>query len=228
MKIGVLSDIHSNAVALQAVFSQLEDANVGEYICAGDVVGYYSRPNETISMLKELDPLTVRGNHDEGVTTETPSSFNYYAKRSLDWNRRQLTEESRRFLRRLPPTIRMEVGGQEVFIAHGSPRNPINEYIHEGDISEEFLDYSFERLPDVVILGHTHKPYVKSVDDTLVVNPGSVGQPRDRDPRASYAILDTEGPSAEIKKAWYNIDQIAEETKEYLPRKLAERLYEGK
>ena len=228
MKIGVLSDIHSNVVALQAALSRLKDANVGGYICAGDVVGYYSRPNETISLLKEIDPLTVRGNHDEGVMTETPSSFNYYAKRSLDWNRRQLTEESLQFLRRLPPTIRTEIDGREVFIAHGSPRNPINEYIHEEDISKEFLDYSFERPPEVVILGHTHKPYVKTVGDTLVLNPGSVGQPRDRDPRASLAILETEELSAEIKKAWYNVDEIAEDTKEYLPRKLADRLYEGK
>lgn len=228
MKIGVLSDIHSNAVALEAVLSRLEDANVEEYICAGDVVGYYSRPNETISLLKEVNPLIVRGNHDEGVTTETPSSFNYYAKRSLDWNRRELTEEGTRFLRRLPPTIRTEIGGREVFIAHGSPRNPISEYIHEEDISEEFLDYSFEKPPEVVVLGHTHKPYVKKVGDTLVLNPGSVGQPRDRDPRASFAVLETKKPSAEIRKAWYNVDEIAEHTKEYLPRKLADRLYEGK
>lgn len=228
MKIGVFSDIHSNAVALKAVLSRLEDANVDEYICVGDVVGYYSRPNETISMLKEVNPLTVRGNHDEGVTTETPSSFNYYAKRSLDWNRRQLTEESLQFLRRLPPTIRTEVDGRELFIAHGSPRNPINEYIHEDDISKGFLDYSFEKPPDVVMLGHIHKPYVKYVCDTLVLNPGSVGQPRDRDPRASFAVLETEELSADIKKAWYNVDEIAEDTKEHLPRKLAERLYEGK
>lgn len=228
MKIGVLSDIHSNAVALEAVLSRLEDANVEKYICAGDVVGYYSRPNETISMLKEVDPLTVRGNHDEGVTNETPTSFNYYAKRSLDWNRRQLTEESLRFLRRLPPTIRTEIGGREAFIAHGSPRNPINEYIHEEDISEEFINYSFDRPPEVVVLGHTHKPYVKRVGNTLVLNPGSVGQPRDRDPRASFAVLEIEELSAEIKKTWYNVDEIADHTKEYLPRKLADRLYEGK
>ena len=228
MKVGVISDIHSNAVALEAVLSRLEDAEVEEYVCAGDVVGYYSRPNETISGLRKVDPLTVRGNHDEGVTTETPTSFNYYAKRSLDWNRRQLTEESFRFLRRLPPTIRVDIDGREVFIAHGSPRNPVKEYIQERDISEEFLEYSFDRPPEVVVLGHTHKPYVKRVGDTLVLNPGSVGQPRDRDPRASFAVLETEELSAEIKKAWYNIDEIAEHTKEYLPRKLADRLYEGK
>lgn len=228
MKIGILSDIHSNAVALQAVLSWLEDANIEKFICAGDIVGYYSRPNETISMLDETDLLTVRGNHDEGVMTKTPISFNYYAKRSLDWNRRQLTEESLQFLRKLPPTIRTEIGGREVFIAHGSPRNPINEYVYEEDISEEFLDYSFERLPEVVILGHTHKPYVKNIGDTLVLNPGSVGQPRDRDPRASFAVLKTEELSAEIRKVWYNVDEIAEHTKEYLPRKLADRLYEGK
>lgn len=228
MKIGVLSDIHSNAVALKAVLSRLEDANVDEYICAGDIVGYYSFPNKTVSLLKEIEPLTVQGNHDKGVTNGTPSSFNYYAKRSLDWNRRQLTEESLQFLSRLPPTIRTEVGGREVFIAHGSPRNPINEYIHEGDISERFLDYSFERPPEMLILGHTHKPYVKSVGNHLVLNPGSVGQPRDRDPRASFAVLDTEEPSADIRKAWYNVDEIADDTKEHLPRKLAERLYEGK
>ena len=228
MKIGVISDIHSNAVALETVLSRLEDANVKEYICAGDVVGYYSRPNETISVLQEVNPLTVRGNHDDGVMTETPTSFNYYAKRSLDWNRRQFTEESLRFLRQLPPTIRTEISGREIFIAHGSPKNPISEYIHEDDITEEFLDYSFDRSPEIVILGHTHKPYVKTVGDTLVLNPGSVGQPRDRDPRASFAVLKTTEPSAEIRKAWYNIDEIAEHTKEHLPRKLADRLYEGK
>ena len=228
MRVGVFSDIHSNAVALEAVLSRLEEANVDEYICAGDVVGYYPLPNETISLLKKVDPLTVRGNHDEGAITETPSSFNYYAKRALDWNRRQLTEENLRFLKRLPPTIRTEFEGCEVFIAHGSPKNPITEYIQEKDISKEFLDYSFERPPDVVILGHTHKPYVQNIGDTLILNPGSVGQPRDRDPRASYALLETDEPSADVKKSWYDIDEISEETKKYLPRKLAERLYEGK
>ena len=228
MKVGVLSDIHSNAVALKSVLSRLADANVDRYICAGDVIGYYSLPNESISLLKEVDPLTVRGNHDDGVMSETPSSFNYYAKRALDWNRRQLTEESLQYLKRLPPTIRTTIGGSDILIAHGSPRNPINEYIYEEDISEEFLDYSFERRPDVVILGHTHKPYAKTIGETLVLNPGSVGQPRDRDPRASYAILDTEKQKADIRKAWYNVDEIAEDTKEHLPRKLAERLYEGK
>lgn len=228
MKIGIFSDIHANVVALRAVLSRLDDAGVEEYVCAGDLVGYYTQPNEVISLLEEIGPLTVRGNHDEGVVTETPSSFNYYAKRALDWNRRHLTEESLRYLKRLPPTIRIEIDGLEVFIAHGSPKHPISRYIYEEDISRDFLDHSFERWPDVVILGQTHVPYIKRVDETLILNPGSVGQPRDRDPRASFAILDTEDLSAEIRKAWYRIDEVADRTKEYLPRELAERLYEGR
>lgn len=227
MKIAVVSDLHSNVVALDAVLRDLESENIENILCAGDLVGYYPFPDETVSRVRDVNALCVLGNHDFGLVTETPRDFNRLAKRALDWNRRNLSEENLVYLEELPETRRMTLDGLDIFLAHGSPARPIDEYIWEEDIDEDFLDVFFESPPDVVILGHTHRPYVKVVGNTLCMNPGSVGQPRDGDPRASFGVIDTKSFEAELRRVEYEIDWVAKETEEYLPRRLAERLYEG-
>lgn len=228
MQIGVISDIHSNIVALEAVLRKLEEERPEKILCAGDLVGYYPFPDQTVSRIRDVEALCVLGNHDFGLITDTPHEFNRMAKRALDWNRRNLSEENLVYLEELPETRRLIIDNIDIFVAHGSPSHPIDEYIWEKDISEEFLDQSFETVPDVVILGHTHRPYVQIVGETVCLNPGSVGQPRDGDPRASFAVIDTESYEVNIHRVEYEIDWVAEETEEYLPRQLAERLYEGR
>lgn len=228
MKIGVISDVHSNVVALDAVLRALEDEEINVILCAGDLVGYYPFPDETVSKIRNVGAICILGNHDLGLITETPIGFNRVAKRALDWNRRLLSEENRAFLEGLPDTFRRTIGGLDIFMAHGSPTHPIDEYIWEDDLNDAFLNDSFDTIPDVVILGHTHRPYVKILGNTMCMNPGSVGQPRDGDPRASFGVIHPDSSEAELRHVEYEIDWVAKETEEYLPRKLAERLYEGR
>lgn len=228
MKLGVLSDVHSNAKALEQVLASLTRRQVKRVICAGDLVGYYTQPNRVIELLEPARVESVMGNHDLGVLEGTPLGFNVYARRALDWNRRQIKQNSLKYIERLPRTFKTEISGLDVFVAHGSPKNPINEYVFEDKVDASFLDYSFEDIPDVVILGHTHVPYVKKIENTLILNPGSVGQPRDGNPKASFAIIDTQGLTAEIKRVEYDIESVVKEVSEYLPRQLGERLKQGR
>lgn len=228
MKIGVISDVHSNVVALDAVLRVLEEEVSDTILCAGDLVGYYPFPDETVSKIRDVEAICILGNHDFGLITGTPKGFNRIAKRALDWNRRHISEENRVYLEELPDTIRRTINGLDIFMAHGSPTYPIDEYTWEHDIDKTFLKESFDIIPDVVILGHTHRPYVKILGNTVCMNPGSVGQPRDGDPRASFGVIDTDSYEAELRHVEYEIDWVAKETEEHLPRKLADRLYEGR
>lgn len=231
MRVGVISDIHSNAVALTAVLNHLEQKDVETILCAGDVVGYYPMPNETIDILlqSKWNFQTILGNHDAAVIGETPSEFNIDAKRAIDWTRRELSREGRGYLNSLPLEYHQELNGLEIYMTHGSPDNPLNEYIWEENLNERAVQFWFnDRPPDFVIFGHTHRPYIRKVKSTTFVNPGSVGQPRDGNPRAAFAIVDLNAKHVNQYRVDYNIDEIAHLTKEYLPRNLADRLYKGK
>lgn len=228
MKIGVISDIHANAPALRVVLDGLADRDVDQTLCAGDVVGYYPFPNEVISLLGEQDVRSIVGNHDAAVLDETPSGFSIDAKRAADWTRRQLTPESNAFLESLPMTIEETIDGRDVYVVHGSPEDPLNEYIWGDEVDERALDYWFDNRPDLVIFGHTHRPFVKEIGSTTVLNPGSVGQPRDRNPRSAFAVVDLKSLSVDRYRVDYDIDTVADETGKYLPRKLGDRLYEGR
>lgn len=228
MKIGLISDIHANAPALRVVLDGLADKDVDRILCAGDVVGYYPFPNEVVSLLEEHDVRSIVGNHDAAVLDETPSRFSINAKRAADWTRRELTPESNEFLESLPLVFEETIDGRDIYMVHGSPEDPLNEYIWEDEVDERALDYWFEDHPDFLILGHTHRPFVKKVGSTTVLNPGSVGQPRDKNPRSAFAIVDLQLLSVNRYRVDYDIDAVADETGEILPRKLGERLYEGR
>lgn len=227
MKIGVISDIHSNSLALERVLEAFSERGIESILCAGDLIGYGSQPNRVVRLLRILDVTAVRGNHDDGLIGGTPSEFNIYAKRALDWNRRNLDDKYKRYLEELPDYWREEIDGQDTYMVHGSPKNPISGYIYSEDIGPEFLEFSFKSLPNIVIMGQTHLPYSKTVGRTLVVNPGSVGQPRDGDPRASCAIIDTEALDAEILRIDYDQQKVAEDILQHLPKKLANRVLSG-
>lgn len=228
MRIALISDIHSNAPALLSVLSDIDNRRVDSIFCAGDLVGYYAFPNKVVSEVKANEMECVRGNHDEAVITETPSDFNIRAKRAADWTRRNLSEQGHQFLRGLKSEYRERLDGVDVYMTHGSPVDPINEYVHQEDVTESLLQRWFETPPDVVVLGHTHTPMLVTVGGTSVVNPGSVGQPRDGNPDASYAVFDTDDVSIEFFRVPYDIDETAFETQKELPKRLADRLYEGR
>lgn len=228
MKIGVISDVHANAPALEAVLNRLSELEVDRVFCAGDVVGYYPFPDETISLFIDHDVQSVLGNHDAAVIGETPPNFNITAKRAIDWTRRTLSISCYEYLESLPVVIEEDINEREMFIVHGSPREKLDEYVWKENVDQGIIDFWFSSTPDFVILGHTHRPFVKSVGEAIILNPGSVGQPRDGDPKASFAVIDLKALNVDRYRVDYEIDKVARKTLEYLPRKLADRLYEGR
>lgn len=228
MKLAFISDVHSNASALSEILRDIQDRQINTIYCAGDIVGYNASPNRTVNLFREYRIQSVRGNHDEAVLTETPNDFSIVAKRATDWTRRQINEDNRKFLRDLPPAIRTNREGVDLYITHGSPSDNLNEYVYKNEINEEKISRWFDKSPELAVLGHTHRQFVVQLENTTVLNPGSVGQPRDGNPEAAYAVFDTEENIAKLHRVKYDIDVAAERTRAVLPRKLADRLYNGR
>lgn len=226
MKIAVISDIHSNYEALLSVMDHIEQKEVQNIFCCGDLIGYNSRPNEVIELLKEKEVQSVRGNHDDALFTGA-ANFNPVAKQCLEINREILTEENLEYLRELNQIETHEIDNKDIIQVHGSPKDPINAYIYEESVSESFIeDQSITQ--DIILMGQTHKPFVKEVQNKIFVNPGSVGQPRDGDPRASYALIDIEKKEVSIIRREYDIDATVEKNEDVnIPERVGERLYKG-
>jgi putative phosphoesterase len=219
MEVAVIADVHSNLPALEAVLAEVEGLSV--YSC-GDVVGYYPFPNETIDLVRKRGITGVMGNHDYAVVKGDVSALNTSAAAAVRWTRNVLSGPNLEYLASLPESYR----GKGFTIYHGSPQNKLFEYVFPV-YPEEKLELS-SLDTEVLILGHTHIPFVKKLGSGLVINPGSVGQPRDGDPKAPYAILDAEKKKVTMKRVAYDIDMVAEEIRRNgLPEGLAERLYRG-
>lgn len=216
--IAIISDIHSNTEALSAVLEDIRRHQVEQIICLGDLVGYGPNPGPCLDMIIQHCQMVILGNHDYAVLYE-PTHFNLGAESAVYWTRSTLREDpdeekvKRRydFLGKRP--IRKILSGKdfgvrEILLLHGSPRRPINEYIFPDDIytAPEKVSGAFEKIAHVCFVGHTHVPGVfresldfrapddiggeyEFNDEKVLINVGSVGQPRDRDPRASYVIL---------------------------------------
>jgi diadenosine tetraphosphatase ApaH/serine/threonine PP2A family protein phosphatase len=241
-KILVISDIHANLTALEAV---LQDAGpVEETWCLGDVVGYGPDPNDCILRLIGLPNLTcLMGNHDmAAVGGLVLDVFNHDARNSLIWQKKVLTAESLDFLRTRPQVLQTR---GEVSLVHGSPRDPVWEYVLNTAVALENLEHFDTHW---CFLGHTHYQSIfqyhtdsqrmeiqlpkpgdtYSMNGRAILNPGSVGQPRDRDTRAAYAIYDTESNTWQPKRVTYDIKEVQERIiKAGLPARHAKRLSSG-
>ncbi len=226
-KVCVLSDIHSNLDAFQAVLKDMP--KVDSIICAGDFVGYGAEPNEVVKLARSKDMRAVLGNHDYGATARDKSGFNPIAAQALLWTSEKLDKDNAKYLRGLPEQLNMTLGEKKVFVVHGSPRDPLFEYVFPDVSNQELFQLTRDVAADVVILGHTHAPMTHIIQGKLVVNPGSVGQPRDRDPRASYAILDIKEEVEVIqRRVEYDIEKTAKKIKSAgLPSEFATRLFFG-
>lgn len=241
-RIAIVSDIHSNLAALEAV---LDDAGaVDGYLCTGDIVGYGPQPNESIARLLDLDARCILGNHDHGVLNlHSVPWFNSVAGEALAWTADQLTPTSLGFLWSLPET-RVEEG---CWLVHGSPRDVLTEYVLSAEVAERCFDLMAEA---VCLIGHTHVPssfsrpiergsttalyQLSGTTETLdgplklIINAGSVGQPRDGDPRAAYAILDTTARQYTWHRVPYDVERTqADMRRAHLPAPLIDRLAEG-
>jgi len=230
VKILVIADIHANPVALKAVLSDAGDFDL--IIHAGDIVDYNPWPSESIKLVRELDIKTVMGNHDRDSAAGTPIGYNPYAERSCIWTNRKLTTEEKKYLLSLPETLRYTFDGVKFFICHGSPNLPVDEYIFPPPTTPEsyLRELITQTEADILILGHTHVPFIYEWNGKYVLNPGGVGQPRDGDPRASYVLMEIDGSEVRFKhrRVSYNIDEVAKAIVEAgLPKMLAKRLYLG-
>ncbi|WP_101298032.1 metallophosphoesterase family protein [Halegenticoccus soli] len=219
MRLGVLSDVHANRVALDAV---LEDVPpVDGLVCAGDVVGYNPWPAECVAALREREVPTVMGNHDRAVAAGTTFRFNSMAGAGVEYARAQLPADALDWLAALPDE-RVVADGR-VRLVHGHPDDP-DRYTYPQEFGPELLGEE-----DVLVMGHTHVQAHRAYDEGIVMNPGSVGQPRDGDPRAAYAILDLDAVTVEERRVEYDVDRVAEAVREAgLPERIGTRLYEGR
>jgi len=241
MKSLVLSDIHANLTALEAV---LEDAGAYDAVWVlGDLVGYGPDPNECIELVKSFPNLVcLLGNHDAATLGKIDDiTFNPTARMAVHWTRETITAENLAYLRQLPESIH----NGEITYAHGSPREPVWEYLLDTRNATENFDY-FDS--PYCFVGHTHLPtlylfrngdkqaiMIAPEEDTQVhlqpraiINPGSVGQPRDRDPRAAYAIFDQDEMIIEFKRVPYDIQDIQKRMRQAnLPNRHIQRLVDG-
>ena len=204
MRLAILSDIHGNLHALAAAWADLITQAPDAVYCLGDLVGYGAYPNEVIDFVRArpaLRPMPVlMGNYDDGVGHDRDDCGCVYkdpaddarGQQSLMWTRARVTPERKAYLRGLPFSLRPETGGPvRVLLVHGSPRR-INEYLYEDRPLKVFENVARAAEADVLVFGHTHLPYQKQVGETLFVNAGSVGKPKDGDPRAGYLLLEVD------------------------------------
>lgn len=247
MRVALLSDIHANLHALEAVAKDAAARGVDETWCLGDVVGYGGHPRETLAWIEEHAKLIIKGNHDEAVATGDVTWFNPMAAQAARAHAQKLSPPDRARIYGWPTTIGRDVAGHSVLMVHASPDDPLHEYVQPQDARLALRRW--EGRARVIVLGHTHRPFVASLasgwswgdfkeiveDDRetshplLLVNPGSIGQPRDGDPRASYAVLDFDARRAELHRVTYDVEAAAQAIlKEGSDPLLALRLYEGR
>ncbi|MBC8506829.1 MAG: metallophosphoesterase family protein [Anaerolineales bacterium] len=242
MRYLIISDVHANIAAFEAV---LEDADSYDLVIfLGDLVGYGPDPNECVDRMRDLPELiAIMGNHDAAVLNQlSTEAFNAEARRTVTWTQDNLTPENLDYLKELPSKALVI---DDITLAHGSPRQPIWEYVLNAQTATEnffFFETSY------CFVGHTHLPSIFRMGDgrlqadlfipiensqfelrpRLILNPGSVGQPRDRDPRAAYAIYDIEKKLMEFRRAEYDVSAVQQRMRDAgLPERHINRLESG-
>jgi diadenosine tetraphosphatase ApaH/serine/threonine PP2A family protein phosphatase len=242
MRIALLSDVHGNLPAFEAVLGDVEDAAVEAVWCLGDLVGYGAQPDDCVQLARDRCDLSLAGNHDLVVTGEIPiSDFSSSAAAAARWTQETISDETLGFLKGLAAAD----PGREPALYHASPRDPVWEYVLSTWQADENMDLMDARVGAV---GHSHVALWFQRDEEgnmggatadagleldmssgrWLVNPGGVGQPRDGDPRAAWLLLDTSTWMANWRRVEYPIDEAARAIEEAgLPHVLAERLYSG-
>ena len=239
--IAIISDIHGNFAALEAVVRDLDARGCTEIYCLGDVVGYGASPNRCVDLLRERRAICIQGNHDVvAVGLESSEEFNADARKAADWTADTLTPANAAFLRQLPAT---RVTRRRALLVHGSPDDR-DEYLWEEDeLMAAARGVRRAGRARVAFFGHTHLPVIAGEDfaadadeDThalapgrgWLVNPGSVGQPRDGDPRASYAVWNTDRNEVTFRRVVYDVGKAQDRIERAgLPRRLGTRLLVG-
>ncbi len=230
MKYAIISDIHGNLQALEAVLEDIKRRGIKKIFCLGDIVGYGANPKECLDLIRERGITCVRGNHDEAVLKESYSTFNHFARISLIWTRRKLREDDFKFLESLPLILEHE----DFVMVHSSLINPADfDYLYEKDYENLNRNFSSLAQGKKLFIGHTHKPFHINAQENKgreIINAGSIGQPRDGNPKASYVIYHRGvlRRGIEIVRVEYDVEEAATRIRqEGLPDFLASRLYVG-
>jgi diadenosine tetraphosphatase ApaH/serine/threonine PP2A family protein phosphatase len=243
MRVAIFTDIHSNLPAIEAVLGAIDEAGIEQRWCLGDVVGYGAQPDECAKLVSERCELSLVGNHDLAVTGEIDTAvFSASAAAAVDWTVENAGKETIDFLKKLKP----KDTSREVGLYHASPRDPVWEYVLAVDQAAECME---EQSGRISFIGHSHVALWFGISDDRklseggqaaaghtidlpggrwLLNPGSVGQPRDGDPRAAWLELETEPWKATYHRVEYDIDSAANAIRDAgLPGLLADRLYVG-
>lgn len=243
MRIAVISDIHSNQPALEAVLEAIDAVAIDAIWSLGDLVGYGASPDACVALVKEHCSLSLAGNHDLVVSGVIPvSAFSSSAAVAARWTAKTIKPETQEFLK----TLSVQGEAEGIGLYHASPRDPVWEYVLSDFEADLCFDVVSERIS---LIGHSHVALsfqriekdqsdggLRKADEVLeigqgqwLINPGSVGQPRDRDPRASWLELDTDAWTAHWHRTTYDIDQAASAIRAAgLPERLAKRLYDAR
>lgn len=249
----IISDIHGNLEALRAVCDDIDHLGIREVYCLGDVVGYGPQPRECLDIVKSIAKFSILGNHEEAVLTTIPASFTARARKALEWTRKELFENEkepqivRDERRKFMESFKIQARVDGVQFVHGSPRDPTREYVMPRDAIQDKkkLAEIFAVLEDFCFCGHTHTPgvftatsfshpsdmfdlYMLGSHDKVLLNVGSVGQPRDGDPRACFVTFD--GDTIVWRRVEYKIEETCKRIYAIpdLDDFLADRLREGR
>jgi len=244
MRFAFISDIHANLEALEAVLNDIKGQNIDEVICLGDIVGYGANPNECIELVKSHCPETLLGNHDAAaVGLLSTQHFNIHAKIAIEWTEQNLKKENRSYLSALP----LKTTKDSITLVHATPYEP-NMWYYITSLEEAAFNFQFFDT-QICLVGHTHIPIIIILDNDkelyvhqdnyvnmeklegarFLINVGSVGQPRDRNPKSCYGILDTDKKEFFYRRISYNIDKAQSKMKKIkMPEFLITRLEEGR
>lgn len=219
MKIAVFSDVHGNAIALEAVLKDIDSRNIDLVFCGGDLVGYGAFPNEAIGMVRKYRIPTIMGNYDDGVgfnkndcgCAYTDLQMKELGQISLEWTKKRVNFENRAFLRSLLERIQFTVCGKKILIVHGSPRR-INEYLYGDHPEESVLRLFDDEKADIIVCGHTHVAYTRVMDGKCLINAGSAGKSKDGDIRAAYTVIKLTESSleTEVIRVGYDVERMAQ------------------
>jgi putative phosphoesterase len=237
-RVAVVTDIHANLPALEAALASIDGQGIEAIYCGGDLVGYGPRPNEVCRLLERRRIPTIYGNYDWAIARDEEDCGCAYVSKhdreigqlSVDWTLANTDQDAKDFMRGLPFDLRFELGGKRARLVHGSPRK-VNEYLFADKPAKTFERIAAGADCDVLVFGHTHKPWVREYGGVLFVNCGSVGKPKDGDPRGCFAVLREldDGLEVEIVRVDYPAGEVADEMRSVgLPEELAAKLVEAR
>ncbi len=226
MRIGIISDIHSNLEALEVMLKRLAAEKADSIYCLGDIVGYGANPNECVERVREVCPVSILGNHDAACTGHTSTEyFNSYARSAIEWTGRVLSEDNLTYLKSLPLTH----ADNDLFLVHATPKEPAAwNYITSQAEARPHLDLLDHGT--TAFIGHSHVParFEDAAARKTIINVGSIGQPRDRDPRACCGLYDTATGTFDWIREVYPVQEAARKIRHAgLPEFLAVRLFIG-